>query len=264
MNRLFEVGSPCIVPEILSEKLMEPASNNMTKLSDFIGAERERFANEDNNKFAMSFSQIYRYSAFLDIILKRYEEVSSKFFENTKATQAAVLPGTHPMTGQLMTLHEEGIRLNIMLHLEIESYYLFAKIMLDKIVHALEFYFGQGRNISLDSHDNLVKYFEAYAEQKGLVLSPEFRAMAKILKTDISDYRDYEIAHEKSPRRMSGTMFDSEGNMKMTAMSLYPTEKDQQVESKVLHDLARDLDIYITQVIELIRTNGAKTRLKTE
>jgi hypothetical protein len=145
--------------------------------------------------------------------------------QHRKATQAAVLPGTHPMTGQLMTLHEEGLRLNIMLHLEIESYYLFAKIMLDKIVHALEFYFGQGRNISLDSHDNLVKYFEAYAEQKGLVLPLEFMVMAKTLKTDISDYRDYDIAHEKSPRRMSGTMFDSEGNMKMTAMSLYPTEK---------------------------------------
>ena len=56
----------------------------MSKLSDFIGSERERFANVDNNKFAMSFSQISRYSAFLDIILKRYEEVSSKFFENTK------------------------------------------------------------------------------------------------------------------------------------------------------------------------------------
>ena len=236
----------------------------MSQLSEFIGSERERFTNVDNNKFAMSVSQISRYSAFLDVILKRYEEISRQLFENTKATQAAVLPGTHPVTGQLMTLYEEGLRLNLVLHLEIESYYLFAKIMLDKIVHALEFYFGQGRSISLDSHDNLVKYFEAYAEQKGLALPSEFMAMLKTLKTDISDYRDYEIAHEKSPRRMSGTMFDAEGNMKMTAMSLYPTEKDQQVESKVLHDLARDLDIYITQVIELIRTNGAKTKLKTE
>ena len=50
----------------------------------------------------------------------------------------------------------------------------------------------------------------------------------------------------------------------MAATNLYPTEKDQQVESKALHELARDLDVYVTRVIEFIRTNGAKTKLKTE
>ena len=52
------------------------------------------------------------------------------------------------------------------LHLEIESYYLFSKIMLDKIVHALEFYFGQGRKKSLDSHDGLVKNSASYVARK--------------------------------------------------------------------------------------------------
>ncbi len=87
--------------------------------------------------------------------------------------------------------------------------------------------------------------------------------IAAALKKDISDYRDYEIAHEKSPRRMNSTVFDKHGTMRMAATNLYPTAKDQQVESKALHELARDLDVYTTRVIELIRTNGAKTKLKT-
>jgi hypothetical protein len=112
-----------------------------------------------------------------------------------------------------------------LLHLEIESFYLFAKILLDKIAHALEFYFGLGRKKSLDSHDGLVKNFAQYAEVKCLTLPSDFMTIAARLKTDVSDYRDYEIAHEKSPRRMSGTVFDAEGRMRIVATSLYPTEQ---------------------------------------
>jgi hypothetical protein len=86
--------------------------------------------------------------------------------------------------------------------------------------------------------------------------------IAATLKKDISDYRDYEIAHEKSPRRLSGTVFDTKGRMQIAGIRLYPTKADQQVESKVLHDLMRDLDTYIALVIELVRSNGKKTKLK--
>lgn len=177
--------------------------------------------------------------------------------------QATIRSGTHKLTDAQVKLHEDGVRLNALVHLEIESYYLFAKICLDKIAHALEFYFGQGRGKSLDSHDQLVKNFPAYAKEKDLALPADFIRIATGLKEDISDYRDYEIAHEKSPRRLSGTIFDTEGRMQIAGISLYPTDADKQVESKVPHDLAKDLDAYIGCVIELLETNRAKTKLKT-
>ena len=106
------------------------------------------------------------------------------------------------------------------------------------------------------------RYVAAYAAEKSLALPADFMRIAAALKKDISDYRDYEIAHEKSPRRLSGTVFDTEGRMQIAGISLYPTKADQQVESKVLHDLMRDLDTYIALVIELVRSNGKKTKLK--
>ena len=233
----------------------------MAVLSDFISSERERFTEADNNKFAMCFAQISRYYAFLQVILKRYEAASRQLFENTKAMQASLLAGTHSFTDEQMKLHEEGVRLMLLVHLEIESFYLFAKICLDRIAHALEFYFGPVRGRSLDSHDDLVKDFLLYAEAKTLVLPTDFMKVAEALKKDISDYRDYEIAHEKSPRRMSATVFDAEGRMRIAGTSIYPTDKDQQVESKVLHDLAGDLDIYLKLLIEVVKSNRDKTRL---
>jgi hypothetical protein len=43
------------------------------------------------------------------------------------------------------------------LHLEIESYYVFAKIILDDVARAIEYYFGPHRGLALDSHDGLAK-----------------------------------------------------------------------------------------------------------
>jgi hypothetical protein len=234
----------------------------MTKLSEFISTERERFDDEGNNRFAIGFSQISRYQLFLSLVLERYEEVSQRFIENQKASQALLLPGTHTMTVEHMALHETGVRLIAMLHLEIETFYLFAKIYLDKISRALEFYFGQGRGNSLDSHDQLVKNFVAYADEKGLSIPANFMDFAVLLKRDVSDFRDYQISHEKNSRRLNATMFDNEGNVWMAGTSLYPEKKDQQVESKVLKQMMQDLDLYIDSVISLLRANINKTRLK--
>jgi hypothetical protein len=162
--------------------------------------ERERFADEDNNKFAMSFSQISRYSAFLDVILKRYEDASRQLFQNTKALQETLLPGQNPVSSSQMALHEEGVRLTILVHLEIESFYLFAKILLDKVARSLEFYFGQEREKSLDSHDDLVKNFESYAGAKSLTLPADFMAIATRTATScrlLVLYNEWTIALNK-------------------------------------------------------------------
>jgi hypothetical protein len=86
-------------------------------------------------------------------------------------------------------------------------------------------------------------------------------AAARALKRDISDYRDYEIAHEKSPRRMSGVSYDEQGRLRMMAIQFMPTERDQQVDSKFPHDLMSDLDLYLARVIDLVKSNENKTRL---
>lgn len=75
----------------------------------------------------MSFSQVSRYYEFILVVLKRYDEASVRFLENTKALQARIRSGTHPTTAEGLQLLEEGARLNILLHLEIESFYILSK-----------------------------------------------------------------------------------------------------------------------------------------
>ena len=232
------------------------------KLSELIGLERERFSTRHNNMFAMGFLQLVRYYEFLIIVFDRYKEVSERFVKNTQDLQATIEPGTHESTEDQLALREEARSLTTSLHLEIESFYLFAKILLDKVARGLEFYFGSAQKLSLDSHDDLVKGLERYVEVKRLILPDSFLDMAKQLKKNISDHRDYEIAHEKSPRTLHGTIFNAEGGTKIASIKLYPKERDQQVETKLLDDLLRELDGYIGKVIELVTTNRDKTNLE--
>jgi hypothetical protein len=236
----------------------------MTFFSEFIETHRERFTMEGNNTFAMSFSQVSRYYEFIKIILARWEEASQLLATNTKGLQASFLPGGQPLTNDQMALHEDGSRLNIRVHLEIESFYLFAKILLDRVAHSLECYFGLGRKASLASHDKLVKNFVSYAQRKGLTVSTEFMVAARGLQGSISDYRDKEIAHEKDPRRMSGTLLDADGRAQIAGITLYPNKTDRQIDSKALHVLLAEVETYLREVITLITSNQEKTQLQRE
>jgi hypothetical protein len=231
-------------------------------LRSFIETEREQYDIRDNNLFAFCFGHIDRYQQFLRVTEARQRDASQKFVANSVTLRNAVPSGTPQLTDEQRSLLDEGAELTNLLHLEIESFYLFAKILLDKVAHSIEFYFGSVRSLPLDSHDDLVKNFAKYAAAKKLAVPDRFHERAALLKKDVSDFRDYEIAHEKSPRRMSGTGFSSDGRTTLISNVIYPTPKDQQVSSRVVGDLLSEIDSYIDLLMQMIVANRCLTRLK--
>jgi len=236
----------------------------LIRLSKFISSERNRFDTRHDNMFAFSFSQVARYYEFLLIIAKRYEQSGKLFTKNFKEFQATInkRPGSHRMTQRQMQIQEEGRGITLKLHLEIESFYLFAKILLDKFSRALEFYFGQARGLSLDSHNLLYKNLAKFSSDKGLKYDKGLLELIKKLKEEISDFRDYQIAHHKNPRTTQGTMFSPTGETRMLLYSIYPKPEDKQVESKAIQELLALLDSYTGKVINFLRKNQEKTNLK--
>ena len=234
------------------------------KLSSFISIERNRFETQHNNMFGFAFSQIARYYEFLLLISERYEQASRLFIANFKEFQAALdkRPGSHTMTQKQLKIQEKGREITTELHFEIESFYLFAKILLDKISRAVEFYFGQVRGLSLDSHDLLYKNLSKFSSSKRLVLNKDLMENIKKLKEEISDFRDYQIAHHKSPRTARGTIFSASGKTRMLLSNIYPTSKDKQIESKAVKDLLDLIDNYIGKVIAFLKANRDKTNLR--
>ena len=232
-------------------------------ISDFVWLEANRFSSKHCNMFLSSFSQIVTYREFLNIIMERHKKVTKDYLKKSKIFQKYIheqRSGT--LTKSQLKLLEERRRKHPILHLDIESFYLFSKILLDKVARFIEFYFGKVRCKSFDSHDKLVKNLSDYVKAKGINLPEEFEKTVNRLKKDVSDFRDKEIAHEKSPRTIRGISFNDKGQVGIFSTQLYPTDINKQTQTKYLTDLLCDIGLYLDQVMLLVRCNKNRTNLE--
>jgi len=239
----------------------------MNKLPEFINSERRRFADKYNNIFAFSFGQILYNYQYLSVIHQRYDEESREFLNIVKTQQALMKPGTRPVTDEGMKLLVKSHELSTKLHLDIESFYLFAKILLDKSALAIEFYFGQARGLTLASHHKLIKNIASFSKAKNLNLNEALLNIAIKLQGDVSDLRDDQIAHvpsERNTRLTRSIMWDGKGNTKLVLDPIYPTEKDKHIETRLMQELIADIDKYLDEIIDFVRNNGSKTVLPLE
>lgn len=231
----------------------------------FIENERGRYDGEFNNRFAFSLGQAARYYDFLQLILVRYHaavaahlEIATNF---NKAIAAAVARGSHPMTDDEMEVLHASSQAGAVVELEIETYYLFAKIFHDRIAHFLQYYFGQVKGCTLRSHTMLLRHSSRYFGSLGLALPKHLLAQITHLDEAITTYRDKQVAHHAGLRTVRGTSIRSTSEAVMFATQLYPNEHDTQVESRTLGELCGMLDAYSFNVLELIVANRARSRL---
>jgi hypothetical protein len=174
--------------QLLNRAQIAAMPPSLSELSQFIVEERMRFDTRDNNLFSTSFSAIGRYHSFLQSIVERHRAASAAMMANTRAMYPPNRPsGIRQFTDAEMRLHEDAVRFQQAVQLEEESFYLFAKMLLDKVAQAVGFYFGPARGCSTKSHDDFTKCIRRYCELKGLELSDDLVAHVEHLKSDVAD-----------------------------------------------------------------------------
>ena len=139
----------------------------------------------------------------------------------------------------------------------------FANILLDTVARAIEKYFGQVRECSLDSHHDLITHLGKYAEQTKLAIPQHFMETAKRLRKNITTFRDQEIAHGKRLNRVTATALTKEGHATMIATStIVPKERFKpQADSVHVRELMAAVEEYIAAAIEIVKTNRDKRKL---
>ena len=237
-------------------------------LFGFIMSERFHYTDDDQNKFAIAFGPAVRYYGFMLIVLDRYQKVSKKMvsiFKNERKMMPAQTNTPVRMTVEQFRLMEESSRLTTLVHLEIESFYLFAKIFLDDVARFLYVHFGQVKQLKgagLQSHDNLAKYHKRYCEMKSLDVAKGLSESIMFLKKRICDYRDKQIAHELSLRTLKGTAWSASGDARIAGGTINPRKGERGATSEDLRQLMDAINLYIRQVFTMIETNREKSRLK--
>ncbi len=237
-------------------------STTIETINRFVESERKKFGTPYGDWFSSSFGKVIRNYQFLIIIVQRHKDESSAYVQVGQPFMSpAGKPGVHRFTDEEQSLWDEWMDLHYLVHLEIESFYLFAKILLDQIAHSLEFYFGPVRKTSLDSHHQLVKHLENFSEGNNLDIPTEFMALARELKETISDHRDYEIAHEKSPKTVHGTAIYG-NQIGITSFRVYPqSERDRTVQTEPPEELLKTIDKYLNLVMEFVKNNSDRSQL---
>lgn len=257
----------------------------MQQLLLFIEEERKRYINDENNKFAFSLYKATRYWSFLSIISQRYMQLSLQWHQNREdflnynktATKESIeqekiaLPSGGWVNWRVKKLFDEGELIETSIQLDIESFYLFGKTMLDKIANAIWSFFGNvhERGYTLTSHDDLTRHLEKYAKKKGIKLPSGLIEQANRLREIISDFRDWQIAHEKDPQRNSFssrmTIWDEKENyLKLRIIRFHSETNREEVSSLRLDSLMIEIEKYEILITQLFRENNHLTTYRLQ
>lgn len=176
-----------------------------------------------------------------------------------------------PATAEDLARMEKGAKLSNLLHLEIESFYQFAKILLDNVATYYGCLFGPRRRVSYVSHNELTKSWPELVEAAKLQGDTDrMLAAMKELQEKISDFRDKQITHDHNPRRIRGTIFDARNGPRMMYSTVMPTAKElaemenaqENLSSGNPRELLQAIDDYIEAALSVTEQNMGASSLK--
>jgi len=229
----------------------------------FIDTERWRFDTRDNNLFYFAFREVAAYRAFLDIIRSRSDSIGKDYLERIDAYGRSVEGSSGGyLTPDQQAMLDRWSELSLALRLEIETYHLFAAILLDRVAAAISFYFEGTSSKAWSRHSTLTKNFEAYAIARNISVPERFLELALTLKQSVQEFRHDHVVHEGSLRVIRATGFQAGQGPRLVLSNLYPAPGDQQHESLHLAEAAVMIDEYLTMVIELLTNNRERTPLQ--
>ena len=241
----------------------------LDRLSAFVETYRSRMDNKNNNLFAFSAGAWWTYYIFLTHILARYDRSNAEYGEvmepvTRRMSEAPAGGRSRPMTPEDMAEWKRQIDLATVLNLDIETFYLFAKILLDRIADTFGFMFGVDWKSSGSSHSDLSKRFETLCRDKGLEIRPDnLPALISTLSKAVVDYRNKLIEHLNDPRILKGTASAPGKASSIVTSHMYPTEEDAEAfrQTEDPHALLRMLEEYIAAMLKLFEVNTKKSPL---
>jgi hypothetical protein len=237
-------------------------------LENFILIERMQFDIDHNNRFGFAFGKVQQYHTFLRLILERYRVgtteaagLEARRWRFLKQTMESGPSGSAGLTAEELEVRDLCFAATTKLHLEIESFYVFAKILLDQIARAIQVFFGQGQGCKLSSHDQFLKHFEKYMHLKQLEVPKGYLEHAELLRTTISDYRDKQIEHQQDPDRFAGVSYSMDFQPKVASQRIEGTlETFKSTEG--LEQLFVRVEEYVLLFLTLTRDNKTKSALR--
>jgi len=234
------------------------------ELSAFASSEWERLSGHsarDAAQLHAAFGHILRGYRYLELIhdrhvptAKRYKDLLAQLF--TKM-DPAFDGGAITYDEEMEAMDAEMADLLDVAHLDLETFYLFAKTTLDRAAQYVELYFGPETKLPVRSHDKLHANLSEYAVRRGIVVPDGFmECLARVhdsVATHQSDSatNDARVAQSPSDLMIAHTEKGPgpNGTHGVTRLSLTTGQ------------LLNVVDGYLRFILELIRQNPNRARM---
>jgi hypothetical protein len=243
-------------------------------LINFVHFERARFDERDGEILAAYAQQLADLVGYLEITANDYEAATAEYHESLSRWYPVIeavkertggTVSTDDLTPDELELRNEVAVNGLTVYLRIETFYEFAKILLNRLARLVPHYFGHADGVALRKHRQLPMALPAFAEQKELELPAALIEQADELQHRISDYRDKTITHGHSPRTYRGTAIElSTGEAMISTHRLYPERRaDAPRQSETPRTLLPAIETYVDDLVAFLATNRDKANLET-
>jgi hypothetical protein len=242
-------------------------------LGNLIWDERERYDSRELNILLTYAQQVAELVGYLEVTAEDYEAASGAFLDAgerrhklTEEINERLGTSDHETTAEERELLDALGLASLRVYLRIETFYVFAKILLDRLAAFIPHYFGEARGVGLSKHSKLEEALPRFAEQKGLTLAPSLTERVAELTRRVSDYRDKRITHDHSPRTSRGTAYDlGTGEAMIYTYRLYPARpEDESVRSETPRTLLPLIESYVSEVVAFLDGNSGKADRATQ
>ncbi len=228
-------------------------------LAEFRLSEGAHYTDEGRNRLDAATSSAIKCEQYLPEIVRRYGIAAKLFCDYVPPIERLQVAAQLKSLDVVDTVRALS-HLSMLVHLEIESFYLFSKILLDRtarLVHWWLTHAREARGISVSRHSRLAKNLGALIERLQLAAPDGILEVARALDTRISDYRDDEVAHHER-HGFFGTKFTDTGHAMIVQSAAGVALSAESGQLEELHGL---LVRYVDLVVELLSSDRKKGKL---
>ncbi len=200
-----------------------------------------------------------QYLQYLSLALIDFGEANSQYLaisDRLRADQSARGSGTYQLTPEEQQLYAASVEAMILVHYRIETFYLFAKILLDRIADTLLVAYGLERPEFGSSHFALRKLL-TNGRAADWNYAAALRGQVEELQA-LVDFKTRIFEHRREFRQVRAISIGEDRQVRVAASGiLYPEPTDQieALSTENLQELSGRLERYVDTVASFIEGN---------
>jgi hypothetical protein len=209
-----------------------------------------------------AFGHIVRGYRYLELIHARHVPTAKRYKELLAQLIARMDPafdgGAIAYDDEMAAMDEEMGDLLDVAHVDLETFYMFAKIVLERVAQYVELYFGSEPKLSIRTHDKMRANFDEFRSRRGIIVPDGF-------KDAFTHVHDMVFTHQSESATNDARVAQSPSDLMIAHTDNKPGPNGAAPGvmrlSLTTGQLLNVVDAYLREALELIRANPNRAKM---